>query len=244
MLNAVATETGDAAETVFTLSFGYVDADDVKVEVYESGSWVTKTSGEDYVLDRQTVTFSSPPGATADNIRFSRVTSRAQDYVIPDAAPNSPAVAETIREAASLAARGLYVAQEIEDATSLLLSFDAINWAPGVTSANVKHGQTNTATVGVAVPIACTARTAAVVSYHANDTTPDPWTLRLRKNGAGSDDATFSVTMASSALTEQSSSGDLSAPVEFSAGDRIELLIDGASTVGVIFQITLGFTAV
>lgn len=69
----------------------------------------------------------------------------------------------------------------------------------------------------------------AVLAQHFNGSAPSDWTLRLRKNGSGSDLATFDFSWDPDDNDILVSTGDFSTPVTMSEGDQWALYADGPS---------------
>ena len=186
MALAVGTDSGDGVETSFPLPFEYLENDDIKVEVYAGGVWVTKTIDTHYSIDvEDNVVFvaAEVPASAVNNIRLTRTTDATQTWSEPNAIPGSPAAFDEMRDAAIIGARGLFVAQENRDTADKLSSTSASEGASliGVADASGVFTGTDLETVLTELH---TAAVAAVDHGATSGLTDDDHTIYSKADGS------------------------------------------------------------
>jgi hypothetical protein len=218
MALAVGTDSGDGVETSFPLPFEYLEDDDVRVEVYAGGAWVTKTIDTHYSIDGDdNVVFvaSELPASATNNIRFTRITDATQTWSEPNAIPGSPAAFDEMRDAAIIGARGLFVAQENRDTADKLSSTSASEGASliGVQDSAGNFSATNVETV--------------LAELHHTHATPDHGSL----SGLGDDDHTiYSKADGSRAITGNQTFND-NVMIKLGSGGDSTVKYDGTNTI-------------
>jgi len=191
--------------------------------------------GTDRLIGRDTIGTGVPETITvAGGLEFTGSSGIQRSALTGDVTATAGSNATTIANDA------VTIAKQISAARPVFQVVVAFNTAAGISTYNFPLETYETTYAGYGVPAAC--KLIAVCAVMATNTTGINWTLRVRKNGSGSDSDTFVFALSDVAWTTKVTSGASVSAATFAAGDYLYFLADGSATTGGMYgHITLLF---